>query len=287
MNLQEWSSFWVNLLLCTSWKVCIYLGRIFLQCWKALFSPIISKEPRQRWSDCCSTRVYHAIIHTTWVLVIYMNSIPWQPGTRTAGVFKLGLFFNGGVTVVREKSFIRLSPREGTGAEEGVCFANTQATLWKKEQALTSDQTVRARNIILIPFININFCLSHLQLLLLCGRYFYCLFYHFRPYYIYNFHVYLCPPSSIIGKLSHFLFYVVVVVFLRLSVCDEDKLTHNEFIGESRVALRRVKPDQMKRFYTCLEHPPPVRYTYCFFLSLWEECPMLMQYHSDQWLIWI
>ncbi|KAA0705875.1 Double C2-like domain-containing protein beta [Triplophysa tibetana] len=44
---------------------------------------------------------------------------------------------------------------------------------------------------------------------------------------------------------------------LRLSVCDEDKLTHNEFIGESRVALRRVKPDQTKRFYTCLEHPPP------------------------------
>uniref|UniRef100_A0A4W4E2T6 C2 domain-containing protein n=1 Tax=Electrophorus electricus TaxID=8005 RepID=A0A4W4E2T6_ELEEL len=44
---------------------------------------------------------------------------------------------------------------------------------------------------------------------------------------------------------------------LRLSVCDEDKLTHNEFIGESRVALKRVKPDQTKRFYTCLEHPPP------------------------------
>ncbi|XP_051995719.1 double C2-like domain-containing protein alpha isoform X2 [Xyrauchen texanus] len=45
---------------------------------------------------------------------------------------------------------------------------------------------------------------------------------------------------------------------LRLSVCDEDKLTHNEFIGESRVALRRVKPDQTKHFYTCLEHPPPL-----------------------------
>ncbi|XP_041939274.1 double C2-like domain-containing protein alpha [Alosa sapidissima] len=45
---------------------------------------------------------------------------------------------------------------------------------------------------------------------------------------------------------------------LRLSVCDEDKLTHNEFIGESRVALRRVKPDQTKRFRTCLEHPPPI-----------------------------
>lgn len=44
----------------------------------------------------------------------------------------------------------------------------------------------------------------------------------------------------------------------RVSVCDEDKLTHNEFIGESRVALRRVKPDQTKHFNICLEHPPPV-----------------------------
>ncbi|XP_061120164.1 double C2-like domain-containing protein alpha [Syngnathus typhle] len=45
---------------------------------------------------------------------------------------------------------------------------------------------------------------------------------------------------------------------LRVSVCDEDKLTHNEFIGESRVALRRVKPDQTKHFNICLEHPPPL-----------------------------
>nr|XP_040032236.1 double C2-like domain-containing protein alpha [Gasterosteus aculeatus aculeatus] len=45
---------------------------------------------------------------------------------------------------------------------------------------------------------------------------------------------------------------------LRVSVCDEDKLTHNEFIGESRVALRRVKPDLTKHFNICLEHPPPV-----------------------------
>ncbi|KAK3528461.1 hypothetical protein QTP70_000138 [Hemibagrus guttatus] len=45
--------------------------------------------------------------------------------------------------------------------------------------------------------------------------------------------------------------------FVLVSVCDEDKLTHNEFIGESRVALRRVKPDQPKHFNVCLEHPPP------------------------------
>ncbi|KAJ3607783.1 hypothetical protein NHX12_024834 [Muraenolepis orangiensis] len=45
---------------------------------------------------------------------------------------------------------------------------------------------------------------------------------------------------------------------LRVSVCDEDLLTHNEFIGESRVALRRVKPDLNKHFKLCLEHPPPL-----------------------------
>ncbi|XP_045886054.1 double C2-like domain-containing protein alpha [Micropterus dolomieu] len=45
---------------------------------------------------------------------------------------------------------------------------------------------------------------------------------------------------------------------LQLTVCDEDKLTHNELIGESRVPLKRVKPDQTKHFHTCLEHPPPV-----------------------------
>uniref|UniRef100_A0A8C2WC53 Double C2-like domains, alpha n=1 Tax=Cyclopterus lumpus TaxID=8103 RepID=A0A8C2WC53_CYCLU len=45
---------------------------------------------------------------------------------------------------------------------------------------------------------------------------------------------------------------------LRLTVCDEDKLTHNDLIGESRVPLKRVKPDQTKRFLTCLEHPPPL-----------------------------
>ncbi|MGH0145859.1 UNVERIFIED_CONTAM: hypothetical protein FKN15_053128 [Acipenser sinensis] len=42
-----------------------------------------------------------------------------------------------------------------------------------------------------------------------------------------------------------------------VSVCDEDKLTHNEFIGESRIALRRLKANQIKRFSICLEHLPP------------------------------
>ncbi|KAI1884738.1 hypothetical protein AGOR_G00229600 [Albula goreensis] len=45
---------------------------------------------------------------------------------------------------------------------------------------------------------------------------------------------------------------------LRVSVCDEDKLTHNEFIGEARIPLRRLKPDQPKHYNICLEHPPPL-----------------------------
>ncbi|XP_061567488.1 double C2-like domain-containing protein alpha [Cololabis saira] len=45
---------------------------------------------------------------------------------------------------------------------------------------------------------------------------------------------------------------------LRLTVCDEDKLTHNELIGESRVPLKRLKPNQTKHFRTCLDHPPPL-----------------------------
>lgn len=197
-----------------------------------------------------------------------MNSIPWQPGTRTAGVFKLALFFNGRVSVVREKSFSRLSPRESTGAEEGVGFANTQANLWKKRAGAYFRPNCQSQKYHPNPIHKYTFLSEPFPALAALRKIFLLPFYHFRPYYIYNFHVYLCPPSSIIEYLSHFIFYVVVVVvFLRLSVCDEDKLTHNEFIGESRVALRRVKPDHTKRFYTCLEHPPPVRYTHPLFLS--------------------
>ncbi|XP_069042644.1 double C2-like domain-containing protein alpha [Lepisosteus oculatus] len=45
---------------------------------------------------------------------------------------------------------------------------------------------------------------------------------------------------------------------LRVTVCDEDKLTHNEFIGEARLALRRLKPGLIKQYNICLEPHPPL-----------------------------
>ncbi|XP_053136266.1 rabphilin-3A isoform X2 [Hemicordylus capensis] len=46
---------------------------------------------------------------------------------------------------------------------------------------------------------------------------------------------------------------------LRISVCDEDKFGHNEFIGETRVALKKVKPNQKKNFNICLEKAIPMK----------------------------
>lgn len=48
------------------------------------------------------------------------------------------------------------------------------------------------------------------------------------------------------------------VFVLRLSVSDEDKFGHNEFIGETRVALKKLKFDQKKNFSVCLERVIPV-----------------------------
>ena len=44
----------------------------------------------------------------------------------------------------------------------------------------------------------------------------------------------------------------------RLSVSDEDKFGHNEFIGETRVALKKLTFNQKKHFNVCLERVIPV-----------------------------
>ncbi|KAK5852229.1 hypothetical protein PBY51_023715 [Eleginops maclovinus] len=46
---------------------------------------------------------------------------------------------------------------------------------------------------------------------------------------------------------------------LRLSVSDEDKFGHNEFIGETRVALKKLKFNQKKNFSVCLERVVQVK----------------------------
>uniref|UniRef100_A0A8C9TA28 Double C2 domain beta n=3 Tax=Scleropages formosus TaxID=113540 RepID=A0A8C9TA28_SCLFO len=48
---------------------------------------------------------------------------------------------------------------------------------------------------------------------------------------------------------------------LRISVCDEDKFRHNEFIGETRIPLKKLKPNQTKNFNNCLEKQLPIEKT--------------------------
>uniref|UniRef100_A0A8V5GI67 Uncharacterized protein n=1 Tax=Melopsittacus undulatus TaxID=13146 RepID=A0A8V5GI67_MELUD len=48
---------------------------------------------------------------------------------------------------------------------------------------------------------------------------------------------------------------------LRISVCDEDKFGHNEFIGETRVSLKKIKANQKKNFNICLERVIPMKRT--------------------------
>ncbi|XP_072520627.1 rabphilin-3A [Salminus brasiliensis] len=48
---------------------------------------------------------------------------------------------------------------------------------------------------------------------------------------------------------------------LRISVCDEDKFGHNEFIGETRVSLKKLKYNQKKNFNVCLERVVPTKRT--------------------------
>ncbi|XP_063310284.1 rabphilin-3A isoform X2 [Pelobates fuscus] len=46
---------------------------------------------------------------------------------------------------------------------------------------------------------------------------------------------------------------------LRISVCDEDKFGHNEFIGETRFSLKKLKPNLKKNFNVCLERVIPMK----------------------------
>ncbi|KAI5613017.1 rabphilin-3A isoform X2 [Silurus asotus] len=63
---------------------------------------------------------------------------------------------------------------------------------------------------------------------------------------------------------------------LRISVCDEDKFGHNEFIGETRVALKKLKQNQKKKFNVCLERVVLTKKTAAASargISLYEEEP--------------
>lgn len=60
--------------------------------------------------------------------------------------------------------------------------------------------------------------------------------------------------SSVYALLSFSILYVN----RRISVCDEDKFGHNEFIGETRFSLKKLKPNQRKNFNICLERVIPV-----------------------------
>ncbi|XP_061902692.1 double C2-like domain-containing protein beta [Entelurus aequoreus] len=51
---------------------------------------------------------------------------------------------------------------------------------------------------------------------------------------------------------------------LRISVCDEDKFRHNEFIGETRIPLKKLKPNQTKNFNNCLEKQLPVSVSHMY-----------------------
>lgn len=55
-----------------------------------------------------------------------------------------------------------------------------------------------------------------------------------------------------------YLIYSDLTLCFRISVCDEDKFRHNEFIGETRIPLKKLKPNQTKNFSNCLEKQLPV-----------------------------
>ncbi|XP_055204243.2 double C2-like domain-containing protein beta isoform X2 [Gorilla gorilla gorilla] len=69
---------------------------------------------------------------------------------------------------------------------------------------------------------------------------------------------------------------------LRISVCDEDKFRHNEFIGETRVPLKKLKPNHTKTFSICLEKPLPVDKTEDKSLEEWGRILISLKYSSQK-----
>ena len=53
-------------------------------------------------------------------------------------------------------------------------------------------------------------------------------------------------------------------------MCDEDKFGHNEFIGETRFSLKKLKANQRKNFNICLERVIPVSQGVTIFLQCYE-----------------
>lgn len=67
-------------------------------------------------------------------------------------------------------------------------------------------------------------------------------------------------------------------------MCDEDKFRHNEFIGETRIPLKKLKPNQTKNFNNCLEKQLPVSYSLLEFISgiesVWWEKELSFANHQ-------
>lgn len=67
-----------------------------------------------------------------------------------------------------------------------------------------------------------------------------------------------CKMAVLKAFVFSFLLTTALTSSSRISVCDEDKFRHNEFIGETRIPLKKLKPNQTKNFNNCLEKQLPV-----------------------------
>lgn len=89
--------------------------------------------------------------------------------------------------------------------------------------------------------------------------------------------------SELFLWLTSFLCVCVCVCMWRLCVCDMDRLGRNEFIGEVRVALKKLKEGENKRYHMGLERIAQVHthltvqhfhvdlWGHIYFISFWIE----------------